>query len=148
MKNSRSEVASRIEFLIDIRIVLGEAIGMTFLSLVLVFLVGALQVYFMFLEMFLWTKPKGLKVFRQSLEDAMKTKVLAQNQGLYNGFLAAGLFWGLFHPDPAVGVQLKICFLLFVLIAGVYGAWTANKKIIYVQALPAAMALIFVIFSH
>lgn len=125
-----------------------QASVMTFLSLILVFFVIFLQAYFMVLEMFFWTKPKGLKIFRQTLEDAQKSKVLAQNQGLYNGFLSAGLLWGLLHPDPSVGLEIKICFLLFVIVAGVFGAVTVSKKIFYAQAMPAILALVFVIFSH
>jgi putative membrane protein len=121
---------------------------MTFLSLICVLFVAALQTYFMVLEMFYWTKPFGLRLFRHSKDYAEKSKALAQNQGLYNGFLAAGLLWGLIHPDPSVGVQIKVCFLLFVLIAGLYGAWTVSKKILVLQAVPALLTLALVLVSH
>jgi putative membrane protein len=109
---------------------------------VLVALVALLHVYFLVLEMFLWTKPLGLKTFGQSLEKATDSAVLAANQGLYNGFLAAGLIWGLVHPNPAFGFQTKAFFLGCVIVAGVYGAATVSRRILFVQAAPAALALI------
>ncbi|WP_271505201.1 DUF1304 domain-containing protein [Bradyrhizobium sp. CCBAU 11357] len=109
---------------------------------VLVALVAALHVFFLALEMFLWDKPLGLKVFRNSPEKAEITKVLAANQGLYNGFLAAGLVWGLVHGNPAFAFQIKVFFLLCVIAAGAYGAATVSTRILMVQALPAAIALI------
>tara|TARA_R110000868_G_scaffold300223_1_gene560635 strand:+ start:376 stop:738 length:363 start_codon:yes stop_codon:yes gene_type:complete len=105
-------------------------------------LVAALHAYFLALEMFLWTKPLGRKVFAQSKEQAEATKVLAANQGLYNGFLVAGLIWSLVHPNPDFATQLKIFFLGCVIAAGCYGAYSVNKKIFFVQALPALIALI------
>jgi putative membrane protein len=107
---------------------------------VVIALVALLHVYFLVLEMFLWTKPAGMKAFGLTPQAAEQTKVLAANQGLYNGFLAAGLLWGL--ALGAQGFQIKVFFLLCVLIAGVYGAATASKKILFVQALPAAIGLI------
>jgi putative membrane protein len=89
--------------------------------------------------MFLWDKPVGLRAFGQTRQAATATKVLAANQGLYNGFLAAGPFWGLSLGDAGFGV--KVFFLLCVLVAGVFGAATASRKIIFVQALPAAIGL-------
>jgi putative membrane protein len=115
---------------------------MIWIANLLVALVAVLHVYFLVLEMFLWQKPLGLKTFRNSPEKAAETAVLAANQGLYNGFLAAGLVWGLWHSAPAFGFQIKAFFLLCVIIAGVYGAATANPRILYVQAAPAALALI------
>lgn len=109
---------------------------------VLVVIVALLHVYFLVLEMFLWTKPAGRRAFGMSREDAEKTKVLAANQGLYNGFLAAGLFYGLYLGDA--GFQFKVFFLSCVIVAGVYGAATASKKILFVQAVPAAIALALV----
>jgi putative membrane protein len=106
---------------------------------VLVALVALLHVYILVLEMFLWTTPKGRKAFGLTQEQAEGTKVLAANQGLYNGFLAAGLFWGLYLG--AAGFQVKVFFLICVIVAGVYGAATANKKILFIQAVPAALAL-------
>ena len=115
---------------------------MTFIANILVAVVAALHVYFLILEMFLWTRPLGLKTFRNSIEKATESAVLAANQGLYNGFLAAGLVWGLLHPNPAFAFQIKIFFLLCVIVAGAYGAATVSRRILYVQAAPAALALI------
>ena len=115
---------------------------MIWIANVLVALVAALHVYFLVLEMFLWTKPLGLKTFRNSLEKAQESAVLAANQGLYNGFLAAGLIWGLAQPVPGFAFQIKVFFLLCVIIAGVYGAATVSQRILFVQAAPAALALI------
>ena len=105
----------------------------------MVIAVALLHIYFLILEMFLWDKPLGLKTFRNSAEKAQITKVLAANQGLYNGFLAGGLLYGVYLG--AEGVQFKIFFLACVVIAGVYGAYSVSKKILYVQALPALIAL-------
>jgi putative membrane protein len=120
---------------------------MAMIANVLVALVAVLHVYFLVLEMFLWTKPLGLKTFRNTQEKANDSAVLAGNQGLYNGFLAAGLLWGLFHPTPAVAFQIKVFFLLCVIVAGAYGAWTVSRRILFVQALPAALAVIFLWLS-
>ena len=107
---------------------------------VFVGLVALLHIYFLFLEMFLWTKPKGLRAFGNTLDKAKSSAVLAANQGLYNGFLAAGLIWGLIHPDPDVSSQIKMFFLGCVSIAGLYGAYTVHRKIFFIQALPALLA--------
>jgi len=115
---------------------------MIWIANTLVALVAALHVYFLVLEMFLWTKPLGLKTFRNSIEKATDSAVLAANQGLYNGFLAAGLVWGLVQGPSGFGLQIKTFFLLCVVIAGVYGALTVSRRILYVQAAPAAIALI------
>lgn len=115
---------------------------MLFIANVLVAIVAALHVYFLILEMFLWTRPLGLKTFRNSVEKATESAVLAANQGLYNGFLAAGLVWGLLHPNPAFAFQIKVFFLLCVIVAGVYGAATVSRRILTVQAAPAALALL------
>jgi putative membrane protein len=120
---------------------------MAMIANVLVALVAVLHVYFLVLEMFLWTKPLGLKTFRNTQEKANDSAVLAANQGLYNGFLAAGLLWGLFHPTPAVAFQIKVFFLLCVIVAGAYGAWSVSRRILFVQALPAALAVIFLWLS-
>jgi putative membrane protein len=106
---------------------------------VLVAIVALLHVWFLVLEMFLWTKPMGLRTFGQSADEAAASKVLAANQGLYNGFLAAGLVWGL--ALGAAGGGVRIFFLACVVVAGVYGGLTASRKILLVQALPAALAL-------
>lgn len=110
----------------------------------LVALVAALHVYFLVLEMVLWQKPLGLKTFRNTPERARDTAVLAANQGLYNGFLAAGLVWGLLHPAPAVAWQIKTFFLACVIVAGAYGAYSVSRRILYIQALPALIALALV----
>ena len=110
---------------------------------ILIGLIAFLHIYFLILEMFLWDKPMGLKAFGNSLEKAKLTKVLAQNQGLYNGFLAVGLIWSL-CAAASFAIQLANFFLGCVLVAGVYGAMTASKKILYIQALPALVALIVV----
>ncbi len=115
---------------------------MIWIANILVALVAVLHVYFLILEMFLWTKPLGLKTFRNSLEKATDSAVLAANQGLYNGFLAAGLVWGLVQGAPGFAFQIKTFFLLCVIVAGVYGAATVSRRILFVQAAPAAMALI------
>lgn len=120
---------------------------MIWIATILVALVAALHVYFLALEMFLWTKPFGLKTFGNTLAKAQDSAVLAANQGLYNGFLAAGLIWGLLHPVAAVGLQIKLFFLICVIVAGLYGAATVSRKILFVQALPAALALLAVVLT-
>jgi putative membrane protein len=109
-------------------------------------LLAALHVYILVLEMFLWDKPAGMRAFGQTPERAAATKVLAANQGLYNGFLAAGLIWGLWLGPEGFGV--KVFFLGCVLVAGLYGAATASRKILYVQALPAAVGLVLVYLTR
>jgi putative membrane protein len=109
-------------------------------------LVALLHVYFLVLEMFLWDKPTGLRAFGHTAEHAAASKVLAANQGLYNGFLAAGLVWGL--TLGSAGTSVKVFFLACVIVAGVYGAATASKKILFVQALPAAIALALVLAAR
>ena len=109
-------------------------------------LVALLHAYFLVLEMFLWDKPTGLRTFGHTAEHAAASKVLAANQGLYNGFLAAGLVWGLTLGSAGTGV--KVFFLVCVIVAGVYGAATAAKKILYVQALPAVVALALVLLAR
>jgi putative membrane protein len=111
---------------------------------VLVALVAALHLYFLVLEMFLWTKPAGLAAFGQTPEFAEASKTLAANQGLYNGFLVAGLVWGLVADKSDV----EIFFLLCVIVAGVYGALTVSRKILVVQAVPALLALVAVLVAR
>jgi len=118
---------------------------MSTIANVLVALVALLHLYFLVLEMFLWDKPAGLRAFGHTPEAAAASKVLAANQGLYNGFLAAGLIWGL--SLGASGTAVKVFFLLCVVVAGLYGAATASRKILFVQALPALLALVFVWLS-
>ena len=115
---------------------------MNTIASILVALVAALHVYFLALEMFFWTRPLGLKTFRNTPEKAADSAVLAANQGLYNGFLAVGLVWGLLQPNPAFAFQIKVFFLLCVVVAGVYGAATVSQRILLVQAAPAALALV------
>jgi putative membrane protein len=112
---------------------------------VLVGLVAAIHVYILVLEMFLWTKPYGRRVFGSTTEFAEASKTLAANQGLYNGFLAAGLIWGLMLGPAGRAVQLF--FLGCVIIAGLYGALTVGRKILFVQALPAAIAMATVLYT-
>lgn len=106
------------------------------------------HIYILILEMFLWTKPRGLKTFDMTLELAESSKVLAANQGLYNGFLAAGLLWGLFHSDKKIGFQIQVFFLACVVIAGLFGGITAKTSIIYMQAMPALITLIVVLMNR
>lgn len=112
---------------------------MTIAADIIIALIALLHVYILVLEMFLWEKPVGLRAFRNTPEKAAITKVLAANQGLYNGFLAAGLVWGLWLGDA--GTSIKIFFLICIAIAGIYGAATAARKILYIQTIPAALGL-------
>lgn len=118
---------------------------MSLLANLVVALVGLLHVYFLVLEMFLWTRPTGLRAFGNTPEKAELTKVLAANQGLYNGFLAAGLFWGL-TLGPS-GTSVKLFFLACVLVAGLYGAASVSRKIFFIQGLPALLGLGLVMLS-
>jgi putative membrane protein len=105
-------------------------------------LVAVLHLYFLALEMFFWTKPLGRKVFRTTPEFAEQSAALAANQGLYNGFLAAGLLWGVLHADPFFGRQIQMFFLACVVAAGILGALTVSKRILYVQSMPALIGLV------
>ncbi|RCW64400.1 DUF1304 domain-containing protein [Pseudorhodoferax soli] len=109
------------------------------LANILIVLVALLHLYFLVLEMVLWDKPQGMKAFNLTPEKAEMTKSMAANQGLYNGFLAAGLLWGL--NLGAEGLHIKVFFLACVAVAGVFGAMTVSRKIFYIQALPALLAL-------
>ena len=111
---------------------------MSMIAQLLIGLVALLHLYFLVLEMFLWTRSPGLKTFRNTPEKAAITRVLAANQGLYNGFLAAGLLYG-----AATGSrEFVLFFLACVVVAGVYGAYSVNKRIFFVQAMPALLALL------
>ena len=112
----------------------------------LVWLVALEHIYILVLEMFLWTKPVGLRAFGLSQEFAEQSAALAANQGLYNGFLAAGLIWGLIRRDD--GVPLRVFFLGCVVVAGVFGAMTAKPSILYVQAAPALIALVLTLLAQ
>ena len=108
---------------------------------ILVAIVALLHAYFLVLEMFLWATPFGAKTFKRPLAEMQAQKVLAANQGLYNGFLAAGLLWGLVSDQTDVQVFFLVC----VIVAGAYGAATVNKRILVVQAAPALLALVAVL---
>jgi putative membrane protein len=114
---------------------------MATVSQVLTGLVAALHVYFLVLEMFLWTGPTGQRVFGRTAAEQESSKVLAANQGLYNGFLAAGLVWSLVAGAP-IALAVRSFFLGCVVVAGIYGGLTATRRILFVQALPAAIALV------
>ena len=113
---------------------------MSLIAKILIALIALEHLYFLVLEMFLWTTPRTRAAFGMTAEQAEQTKVLAANQGLYNGFLAAGLIWSLLAP-AAYAMPLALFFLGCVLVAGIFGAATASRKILYVQAMPALIAL-------
>ena len=119
---------------------------MSTIAALLVAVVAAIHVYIVILEMFLWRTPRGLKAFGTTRSFADESATLAANQGLYNAFLVAGLVWGLLAADP-IGVQVKIFFLACVIVAGLYGAATVNRRILVVQAVPAALALVAVLLT-
>jgi putative membrane protein len=110
-------------------------------------IVALLHVFFLVLEMFLWTTPTGRRTFGLDADFAQKSRALAANQGLYNGFLAAGLIWGLI-AGGSIGFQAKVFFLVCVVVAGVYGALTVNRRILYVQAVPAVVGLVLVVLAR
>lgn len=117
---------------------------MDVLQVFFVALVAFLHFYFLILEMFFWTKPKGLKTFGLTKEFAEESKVIAANQGLYNGFLAAGLIWSII----SINTEVTVFFLSCVIIAGVYGAYSTKKiKLFYIQAIPAIFALILIFIN-
>ncbi|HEY7564794.1 MAG TPA: DUF1304 domain-containing protein [Acidimicrobiia bacterium] len=111
---------------------------MNAVAIVLIAIVAALHVGFLVLEMFLWTKPVGRRIFRLSAAEAQASEVLAANQGLYNGFLATGLIWSLVIDDRPVATFFLAC----IAVAGIYGALTVNRRVFFVQALPALVALV------
>ena len=118
---------------------------MLFLTNILIGLIALLHVYFLILEMFLWDKPTGRRVFKLTPEFATASKALAANQGLYNGFLAAGLLWGL--SLGVEGLHIKLFFLACVLIAGIFGAMTVSRRILYIQGAPALLALVLLLLA-
>jgi len=120
---------------------------MTLLAQILVGIVVALHLSFLILEMFLWNTPRGRATFGTTREFAAESSVLAANQGLYNGFLAAGLVWSLIAADP-VGFDVRVFFLACVIIAGLYGGATVNKRILFIQAVPGALALAAVLLTR
>ena len=118
---------------------------MEFIITLLVLFIALEHLGFLYLEMFLWSKKPGRKIFSHTKEEAEKTKVLAANQGLYNGFISAGLIWGVFHANPTFGSQIILFFLTFIIIAGIYGGITAKRSILYIQALPAIIATLLIL---
>ena len=119
---------------------------MDLVASILVIAVALLHAYFLVLEMFLWQTPRGRRTFGTDEAFAARSATLAANQGLYNGFLAAGLAWGVLASDP-VAFQVKVFFLGCVIVAGIYGGFTVSRRILLVQALPAAVALAAVIVA-
>jgi putative membrane protein len=117
------------------------------ISKILIATVALEHLYILYLEMFLWTKPTGMKAFGTNREFAESSKTLAANQGLYNGFLAAGLIWSVLYPDPFIGRHIALFFLSCVIVAGVYGGLTVKRSILMIQALPALVALVVTLFA-
>jgi len=117
-------------------------------ALIVTGIVAALHIYFLVLEMFWWDKAPGFRAFGHTPEQAAMTKTLAKNQGLYNGFLAAGLIWGMYEmsKDWHFGFHILVFFLTCIIVAGIFGAATASRKILFVQALPALIALVLLHF--
>ena len=122
-------------------------VAMNAVATALVAVVALIHVYIVVLEMVLWTTPRGRAAFGLTPEFAEQTKALAGNQGLYNGFLAAGLGWGIVGPDH-LRFGFLVFFLLCVIVAGLYGAATASRKILFVQAIPGAVALAAVLVAR
>lgn len=120
---------------------------MAIIATLLVGLVALLHAYIMLLEMLWWNTPRGHKAFNLTPDFAAKTRILAANQGLYNGFLAAGLIWGLIHPDPGFAWQIQLFFLACVAVAGVFGAVTSSRKILFIQTVPAVVAILAVVLA-
>jgi putative membrane protein len=119
---------------------------MSILANIVVAIIALMHVWFLILEMLLWDKPTGRRAFGTSAEYAAQTKVLAANQGLYNGFLAAGLLWGLMLGGSE-GTHVKLFFLSCVLVAGLFGGFTATRKVLWIQGLPAVIGLALVLLS-
>lgn len=121
---------------------------MKIITTILIAIVAILHIYFLILEMFFWTKPKGLKAFGLKKDFAEQSKVLAANQGLYNGFLAAGLIWSIVQNNSDTALPLKVFFLICVIIAGSYGAYSTKKiSLFYIQAMPAIFALALILIT-
>lgn len=118
---------------------------MLVLSVILVGVVTLEHIYILYLEMFAWTTPRSQRVFGTTPGFAQDSKALAANQGLYNGFLAAGLLWGLVHPNAATGAEIQIFFLCCVIVAAVYGGITVKRSILLVQGAPALIGLLAVL---
>lgn len=120
---------------------------MALLASALVGFIAILHVYILVLEMLLWTTPRGFKSFGLTAEYAKQTQVLAANQGLYNGFLALGLAWGLLHPISEFGQQIQLFFLFCVAVAGVFGGATVKPKIFFIQTVPAVAGTVAILFA-
>lgn len=112
------------------------------ISRILIAIVALEHLYFLYLEMFQWTTPRGMRAFGTTPEVAEASKTLAANQGLYNGFLAAGLLWSIVYPDPVIGRQIALFFLACVIVAALYGGVTVRRSILLIQGLPALIAVI------
>ncbi|MCL4117032.1 UNVERIFIED_CONTAM: hypothetical protein GTU68_065995 [Idotea baltica] len=121
---------------------------MEYISKALILIVALEHIYFLVLEMFMWTRPRTIKIFGLGKDLAEKTQSMAANQGLYNGFLAAGLLWGLIHPNPEFGFQIQLFFLVCVLVAGIYGGYSVKKTILFVQGIPALLAILSLILIN
>lgn len=121
---------------------------MVILSHVFIALIAALHLGFLALEMFLWTSPTGQKIFGTTEEFALASAALAANQGLYNGFLTAGLLWSYFPADPAHAFSIRMFFLSCVIVAGIFGALTVSPRILWIQAIPAIIALVIEIAAY
>lgn len=121
---------------------------MAILAAIFVAIVAIEHLYILVLEMFLWTSARGRKAFGTTEQFAEASKGLAANQGLYNGFLAAGLAWGLFYPSASVGYHIQLFFLVCVVIAAVYGGFTAKRSILVVQGAPALITLVLVLIAQ
>ncbi|XEC94776.1 DUF1304 domain-containing protein [Paenibacillus tarimensis] len=119
---------------------------MTWIGILLTAVVAIEHIYILVLEMFMWNTSRARKIFGTTEAFAEGTKSLAANQGLYNGFLAAGLLWGLFHPDASFGHQIQLFFLGCVIVAAVYGSLSAKRSIFFTQGLPAILAMLAVLF--
>ncbi|MFC0011253.1 DUF1304 domain-containing protein [Devosia nitrariae] len=117
------------------------------IATILVAAIALLHIYILVLEMFAWTMPRVRKTFGTTPEFAQASRALAANQGLYNGFLAAGLIWGLVHLDADVGWQIQMFFLACIAAAGVFGAATAKRSILFIQTVPAVLAMLAVLFA-
>ena len=120
---------------------------MSIVATILVALIALLHIYILILEMFLWTTPRALKAFGLTPEFAAQTRAMAANQGLYNGFLAAGLIWSLLYPLPGFAWQIAMFFLACITVAGIFGAVTASRKILFIQTVPAVAAMLALMFA-
>lgn len=125
---------------------LGKMIMIYLLANIGVAITALLHIWFCIIEMLFWTKPLGLKTFKMDKTLAQQSAALAANQGLYNGFLSAGLLWGLFTSDPMQSLHIKIFFLSCIVIAGLYAGLSVSRKILFIQALPAAVTLFLLYF--